>query len=156
MIEGAESLIKKLSDIDTEMQKRIVHKAVGRGIQTVRAEAVLLCPVDTGELRGSIMTTVEDDSEGNATGTVYTNKEYAPYVEFGTGPVGQSEHDGISPDVSVQYRQKGWSYLNDEGEWQYTNGQPAQPFLYPALKNNEERVTKQIKEDIRKELEGFV
>lgn len=156
MIEGADSLVKKLDSISTEMKKRIIHKAVNKGIHTVRSEAVLMCPVDTGELRGSIMTMTEDDADGNVTGTVYTNKEYAPYVEFGTGPKGQADHAGVSPDVPVQYSQKGWSYKNDDGEWQYTNGQPAQPFLYPALKNNEQRVKKQIMEDIRKEIESLV
>lgn len=39
------------------------------------------CPVDTGNLRGSI--TYEVDAAGNAV-YIGTNVEYAPYVELGT------------------------------------------------------------------------
>lgn len=155
MIEGAEELERKLNSISDGMKKEIIEKAVRKGIQTVRAEAVLLCPVDTGELRNSIKTTIEV-SDDTVSGIVYTNKEYAPYVEFGTGPAGQENHSEISPEVSPEYRQTGWSYKDENGEWIYTNGQPAQPFLYPALKNNETKVKKQIMDEIKDELERLV
>lgn len=155
MIEGAEELERKLNSISDGMKKEIIEKAVRKGIQTVRAEAVLMCPVDTGELRISIKTNVEVSSD-TAFGIVYTNKEYAPYVEFGTGPAGQENHSEISPEVSPEYRQTGWSYKDENGEWIYTNGQPAQPFLYPALKNNETKVKKQIMDEIKDELERLV
>ncbi|MDE7433181.1 MAG: HK97 gp10 family phage protein [Lachnospiraceae bacterium] len=155
MIEGAEELERKLNSISDAMRKEIIEKAVWKGIQTVRAEAVLLCPVDTGELRSSIKTNIEVSSD-TVFGIVYTNKEYAPYVEFGTGPAGKENHSGISPEVTVEYRQTGWSYKDEDGNWVYTNGQPAQPFLYPALKNNETHVKKQIIDEISDELERMV
>lgn len=43
--------------------------------------AIKKCPVDTGNLRGSI--TYEVDTDGNAV-YIGTNVEYAPYVELGT------------------------------------------------------------------------
>lgn len=155
MIEGADELLRKLNNISEAMRREIIEKAVRKGIQTVRAEAVLMCPVDTGELRTSIKTNVEVSSD-TAFGIVYTNKEYAPYVEFGTGPAGQENHSEISPEVSPEYRQNGWSYKDEDGNWVYTNGQPAQPFLYPALKNNETHVKKQIIDEISDELERMV
>lgn len=69
--------LKKLSELD-------MKQAVADTIQTVRAAAVLNCPVDTGELRQSIYADVEGDAN-RAVGTCWTNRAYAPYVEFGTG-----------------------------------------------------------------------
>lgn len=155
MIEGADELERKLNSISDGMKRAIIEKAVRKGMQTVRAEAVLLCPVDTGELRSSIKTNIEFSTD-TVSGIVYTNKDYAPYVEFGTGPTGEENHSGISPEVTPSYSQHGWSYKDEDGNWIYTNGQPAQPFLYPALKNNEEDVKKQIMEEIRSEIERLV
>lgn len=154
-LEGADELIEKLNSISNEMKTEILEKAVGQGTQIVRREAVLLCPVDTGELRQSIKTSVEAAGD-EVNGITYTNKEYAAYVEFGTGPKGEERHSGISPDITPSYTQQGWSYKNDDGEWIYTNGQPAQPFMYPALKNNEDKVTKRVKEVISDELRKLV
>lgn len=55
-------------------------KALIRATNLVQADAKLLAPVDTGDLRGSIVKAVDNSS---FTGTVSTNKEYASYVEFG-------------------------------------------------------------------------
>lgn len=77
----ASKLIRKLdnmSDID-------LRRGVGRAIKTVQGEAKLLCPGDTGELRQSIMTTVEGTPE-HVIGTCFGNKPYTPFVELGTGP----------------------------------------------------------------------
>lgn len=95
-----------------------------------------------------IYTKVSQDA--NATiGSVYTNKEYAPYVEFGTGPVGASNHQGISPNVAVTYTQKGWVWPDVDGGFHATEGQPAQPFMYPALKTMESHVIKAIAADLQ-------
>lgn len=154
-LEGASRLDKKLKNISNEMKTHILEKAIGQGTQVVRSEAVLLCPVDSGELRQSIKTSVEASGD-DINGITYTNKEYAAYVEFGTGPKGEESHSGISPEITPSYTQQGWSYKNDDGEWIYTNGQPAQPFMYPALKNNEKKVKKLIKNIVSEELGKLV
>ena len=154
-LEGASRLDKKLKNISNEMKTHILEKAIGQGTQVVRSEAVLLCPVDSGELRQSIKTSVEASGD-DINGITYTNKEYAAYVEFGTGPKGEESHSGISPEITPSYTQQGWSYKNDDGEWIYTNGQPAQPFMYPALKNNEKKVKKLIKDIVSEELGKLV
>lgn len=61
------------------------------------------CPVDTGNLRGSI--TYEVDTGGNAV-YIGTNVEYAPYVELGTSR--QKAQPFLRPAASghgAQYRQ---------------------------------------------------
>ena len=100
---------KKLLDSLGKLSQTDLYGAVASGIKTVQAEAKSLCPVHDGELRDSIYTTVEN-SDGSIRGTCYTNKSYAAYVEFGTGPKGQANHEGISPSVSlVDPRKSGWA-----------------------------------------------
>lgn len=114
------------------------------------------------------------ETEGrNVTGICYTDKKYGPYVEFGTGPKGQENHEGISPDTTPVYTQSpwwihegsgpnevdrataekyGWFYIDTpEGRFYQCTGQPAQPFLYPALKNNEKQIEQVIREELRKQ-----
>ncbi len=155
-VKGMKELLQKLDFIDKAMRGRVIKNAVSKGCHTVQGAAKMLCPKDTGELINSIVTKVEEKAD-RVTGKIYTNKEYAAYVEFGTGPKGNEDHDGISPNVTPSYREKGWSYKDEEtGEWVYTKGQPAQPYMYPALKSCEEEVTKQIAEDVAKEIRKLV
>lgn len=82
--EGLDELeikLDQLADVD-------LNKAVGNAIQTVRSAAVMNVHVDTGELRQSIYAEVEDNGD-TAIGVCWTNKPYATYLEFGTGPKGQ-------------------------------------------------------------------
>lgn len=57
--------------------------------QTIQQRAQELCPVDTGALQASITTEI-DDSGKTIVGTVAPHKDYAAYVEFGTGQRGAS------------------------------------------------------------------
>ena len=146
---GDKELLRKLDKLDQIKIDSVMRKQA----EVVRAAAVYAVPVATGELRSSIHTAIEHRN-GGTQGIVYTNKEYAPYVEFGTGPVGQAHHAGIDPDVDVSYRQTPWVYKSQkDGKYYYTKGQPARPYMYPALKNNEKRIIKGFKEGIQKEIE---
>ena len=147
-VSGDKELRAKVNRLSRMQLDRIIRKQA----EVVRAAAVYLTPVDTGELRGSIYTAVTHE-DGGIQGVVYTNKEYAPYVEFGTGPVGQQNHSGVSPNVRLSYRQTPWTYYNKRtGKFVRTEGQPAQPFMYPALKNNEKNVIRGFREDVEKEI----
>lgn len=153
-VNGVESLMRKFNELGT--MEPVVKKAVRKQAEIVRGVAVRLCPVGTGaipgespgELRGSIHTKVEQD--GDATiGSVYTNKDYAAYVEFGTGPVGEANHAGISPNIPVAYRQEGWVFMDADGGIHGTRGQQAQPFMYPALKSMEKHVVGGMAADLQ-------
>lgn len=69
--------------LESLMDKQVVldrvQKAIEEGCLMIEADAKAYCPVDTGNLRASIHTTI-----GNLEGAVGTPVEYAPYVEFGT------------------------------------------------------------------------
>ena len=59
-------------------------KGITEACLLVQKAAVGNCPVDMGELQGTI-TIVEPKPGREPAGIVGTNKEYAPYVELGTG-----------------------------------------------------------------------
>lgn len=158
---GAEKLMRQLNNLGNISP--VVEKAVRKETLRVQRNAVLLCPVNHGELRQSIKTKVET-TEGMVIGTTYTNNKHAFFVEFGTGPVGQDNHEGISPEVNPVYSQSGWwfpgdkitpqdaekyhwpSMTTDDGKTLYfTQGQPAQPFMYSALKGIEDIVCMNLK-----------
>lgn len=159
-----EAKLEKLATID-------MMPGVAKAISLVQESAKALCPVKDGELRSSIYTDTEREDDV-CRGICYTNKKYATYVEFGTGPNGQESHAGVSPNVDVVYSQTGWmmpaeamsmeeaegygfGIAKDENEnpiGYYTNGQAARPFMYPALKNNEDEAVQIIVDCVRSQL----
>ena len=167
--DGLDKLMKKYGQLAEQIAGATMEGAVGVSAKTVQKEAKLLCPSNDGELRQSIQTTVQKTEE-KTMGIIYTNKSYAGYVELGTGPKGEAGHSGISPMVSPAYTQEPWwihesqidqkaaekyhwSFIDTpDGRFYKCEGQAAQPFLYPALKNNEERVTKNISNYIAREI----
>lgn len=107
-----------------------VRASVEASGKLVEQEAKLICPVETGALRESIHTTVQEQGV-TVVATVSSDLEYAPYVEFGTGARG-SASSGAGPGP---YR----------GDWP---GQPAQPFLRPAIDTAREAIRDIFKEQI--------
>ena len=80
--------------------------------------AIDLVPVDTGDLKNSITHQVVEDEKAVYIGT---NTEYGIYVEMGTGmyyPGGRKEP---------------WAYKDGKGQWHFTHGQKAQPWLKPSI-----------------------
>ena len=146
-INGIESLMHKLDNISkTEQVKETMNKAV----LLVHAQAKALAPVDTGNLAGSIHPKVITKGR-TIIGKVYTNLSYAPFVEFGTGIKG----DGTYPNkkLVLTYRATPWVYTPDDGETFYhTEGQVAQPFMYPSIKRNEKKIKAMFKEALHTDL----
>lgn len=162
-VDGIKELDRKLDVLRDAAQ---LEKIVGKAIQTVRSEAVLRCPVNDGELRQSIYAEVYQENE-SVIGECWTDKAYAPYVELGTGPKGQENHRGISPEINPAYVQSPWwihesqidrdtaekyhwFYIDTpEGRFYQCTGQPAQPFMYPALKDNQDTILKNMEAEFR-------
>lgn len=71
--------------------KETSKKALEIGAKKIQKNAKYLAPVDTGHLRNSIKTKSEITKKG-ANAQVFTNLEYAPYVEFGTGEIGRKSN----------------------------------------------------------------
>ena len=167
-MKNGDELLKKLSALEDSAFADDLMMAVNDCITLVQMSAKNLCPTHHGELKNSIhiMTEEKDDQIAAA---CYTDKEYAVYVEFGTGPVGQANHNGIAPDIPVAYGQSGWMIPGDamtryeaeeyglgvvedkDGEpiGYLTNGQAAQPYMYPALKDSEDEIVKRLGEAVK-------
>lgn len=93
-----------------------------------------LSPADTGNLRNSISHRVDPDEPAAYVGT---NTEYAPYVELGTGIYA----DGGRPTP--------WVYQDDNGNWHWTRGNPAQPFLKPAVADHTQTYRNIIEDEMK-------
>lgn len=102
-----------------EFQDAVVRALERCGAQA-EGYAKDLAPVDTGKLRNSISHKV-DSAEPAA--YIGTNSEYAPYVELGTGKYAEGGDGRPTP----------WVYQDAKGDWHWTEGNPAQPFLKPAV-----------------------
>ena len=112
-----------------------VLRALERCGEQAEGYAKDLAPVDTGNLRNSISHKVDDEEPAVYIGS---NTSYAPYVELGTGKY----TEGGRPTP--------WVYQDDNGNWHWTAGNPAQPFLKPAVADH----TKTYSNIIKSELEN--
>lgn len=114
----------------TLIRQRLVDKLTLAG-EVVVSAAIEKCPVDTGNLRGSITSEVD---AGQLVARIGTPVEYAPYIEFGTGEYAENGEG----------RQGGWffEYDGNKGEKgkRFTRGNKPQPFLRPALLGNKEKI----------------
>ena len=142
-IEGLLPLLSKLQSLDVSIDTALTT-AMKQGTKKVQAAAKLLCPVDTGSLRESIVTEVEKEGS-TIVGTVSTNKEYAAYVEFGTGRRGEQSPSPPKYPLGSGYRQ----------DWP---GMSARPFMYPAAEQTKKEVSKimasSLKNQIKKAVTG--
>ena len=148
-IKGVDKLLRKLNNISSTDK---VIETMNNAVLLVEGQAKALVPVNTDNLRGSIHPKVIH--AGNIViGKVFTNVNYAPYVEFGTGIKGKGTYP--SKDVDLEYRDTPWVYTPDGGDTYYrTEGQVAQPYMYPALKQNEKKIKSMFKEIISKSIKS--
>lgn len=117
--EVSANLGKFINDLDPVY----MSSAMANACSLIQGKAKTKAPKDTGNLRRSIDFQVGADG---TEGVIFSNAEYAPYVEVGTG-IYSTRGGG---------RQTPWSYEGSHG-WVTTRGNKPQPFLEPAA--NESR-----------------
>lgn len=148
-IKNIDRLTQRFNKIANMELKDTMNKAVA----LVHGQAENLAPVDTGALAGSIHMEVKNKAD-SLEGRVYTNMQYAPYVEFGTGVKGNGTYPYNIKGLNLKYENKGWAYWSDKHEkYIYTTGQVAQPFMYPALKDNEKQIKALFKNGVKTKLQ---
>lgn len=133
-----QQLISKLKAVRDDSD-RVIERGLLKAGEKTRSRAVLLCPVKTGELRNSIKV----QKTAPLTVSVGTNKVYAPYVEYGTGTAGDPEVPHTSKES--------WRWQDEQGNWHTSHGSTAQPFLRPAVREQEAYET--VAEEIRRALD---
>lgn len=150
-IEGLENIAEKLENLSSGGVMKAASKGLEKGLLRIQSDAKANAPVDSGDLRQRIVTRVQGDADG-ITGEVAATAEHSVFVEMGTGPKGQANHAGISPEAAskVTYSPKGW-VAPIKGTFRYTEGMPARPFLYPAYKANQKKLKQDIADAIIKE-----
>ena len=119
-----------------EAMREAVLRALERCGQQAEGYAKDLCPVDTGQLRNSISHVVDD---GENVVYVGTPLDYGTYVELGTGIYAEGGGGRPTP----------WVYQDAKGNWHYTRGNPAQPFLAPAVKDHQTTYRNIIEDELQ-------
>lgn len=139
--EGLDAWLAKLNALKGLEKDPRIDKALGRGAARMQAQVKLLTPKDTGNLQNKIFI----NHVGPMSYTVETNVEYAAYVEFGTGKLG----DPAVPHTSKEY----WTYYSESlQKFITTHGQePAHMFTkgFTQHKKVTEIVRAEIKEIIK-------
>lgn len=131
---GLDKIIAKL---DKMQDTSTIVSAMQDACDLVEGAAKDKAPKDTGALKRSITNRIE--VIGNeVSGIVFTPLEYSPYIEYGTGIYTENGNGRKTP----------WVYKDDKGKYHYTHGQHPQPFMRPALKENEQNIKKKLKEGI--------
>ena len=118
-----------------EMQDAVL-RALERIGERAEENAAKLCPVDTGILRNSISHAVDEKEQAAYIGS---NLDYAAYVELGTGKYAEGGGGRPTP----------WVYQDAKGNWHWTRGNPAQPFLVPAVKNHAQTYRNIIEDELK-------
>lgn len=142
-VEGLSDLLKKLEALKGIEKDSRIDKALGRGAARIQAAVKDLTPVGyTGNLRNKIFLAHEKMMEYAVT----TNVEYAVFVEYGTGKLG----DPTVPHTSKDH----WTYYNEHLQrFITTHGQkPAHMFtkgFSSAHKKAFEIVKKEVLEVIK-------
>lgn len=115
------------------------HSAVEKALEecglVAEGYAKKLAPVDTGNLRNSISHKVDPEEPAVYIGS---NTEYAAYQEFGTGIYTEGGRD--TP----------WVYQDEKGNWHWTRGNPAKPYLKPAVADHARQYRQIIEQELKK------
>ena len=159
---GSSELIAKLQRLSSQKQDEIMATATHNAAKNVvQADAKLRVAVNKGDVRRGIEALKSQPTKTSS--EVVSKSDHGGFVEFGTGPKGAANHSGISPEINVSYRDSPW-YVHESqidvgpykfpqrGEFYIMNGQAAQPYLYPALADNTDRVTRNIQRFVRRKL----
>lgn len=120
-VEGLSDLTKKLAALKNIEKDPRIDKALGRGAARVQAAVKMLTPVDTGNLRNKIFVAHEKMMEYAVT----TNVEYAVYVEYGTGKLGDPTVPHTSKESWTYYSDKLQKFITTHGQkpvHMFTNG----------------------------------
>ena len=131
---GLNSVLKKFDQLPQRVTT-LTKAAVSRNTNEIYAEAVSRVPKNLNQLSASGQKTVTD-----LTGTVSFGGggvDYAPYVEFGTGPFAKSYLASMPKEIK-SYAMT--FFVNGQGRTE------AQPFLIPAYLKYRKQFFKDMKD----------
>ena len=121
-----------------DFDKKVLSNELGRTALDISRLAKRTVPVDTGGLRNSITAEIQAK-----TVSVVVNKDYAPYIEFGTGSMVKIDDMvslGIPPSYAMQFKGKGLREVN----------LPARPFLFSSARIEYNKLLNRLNNRIKK------
>lgn len=81
-LKGLDKFLSHLDDVENRLNNS-VKQSVKQNALEMEAKAKMLAPVDTGNMRRNINTSVQESSD-SISAEVSSNAEYSIYVEYGT------------------------------------------------------------------------
>ena len=144
--DSIQNAIKVIEDLQEELgtaMTELIRELTEQGAEFARMEIAMFerPAIDTGALSASITGEVVNDHEGR----IYTNVEYAVYVEYGTGVIGDMSGHPERDRLGIQYDLNGhgwdgWTYKGRDGKFHHTYGMESRPFMYYTLRDLEKYV----------------
>lgn len=130
-------------DAARERVMRELRKEMSMLATVVKEYAQTAVPVDEGTLKNSITASDVRQTKTRTEVTVGTSLVYAPYVEFGTGSLG---------DPSVPHTARtSWVYYSERlGRFVTTRGQRPRPFMRPSIEENRELIEERLAAAVRR------
>lgn len=132
-----------------QKQHEIVDKLTIEGERIAKEKMSSMGISTDGELYHSVKREKESDIPR---GRVYTDLDYAKFVEYGTGIVGQA-NPHVDPPVSGwtydinEHGESGWVYFDKRlGDFRRTKGIEQRPFMYETSKELKRIATNVAKE----------
>lgn len=152
---GTEKAINYLTEYGVRYAQDIVEQSVGKtGYYT-----------STGTLKNSIVNEQAIQTVvGEIVGRIYTNLDYAQFVEFGTGVVGQEHSHPKAGEQGWNYntmqtpkahKGDGWYYKGADGKRHFTRGQVAVQYMWKTEQEIKRIGKDKVLEYISRELEGI-
>ena len=141
--------IQAIKDFRNQLSSAMTHlieTLTERGVEIVRAELIMFGESEggpayySGALSQSLQAAMLNDKEGIVT----TGVMYAIFVEYGTGIKGEANSHplrnelGITYPAAQKYGVDGWVYKGSDGQFHWTAGMAARPFMYNTLRDLQE------------------
>jgi len=139
--------IKKVENYKVELNykvKILAERLAEEGVFIARVNIAEEGAIYSSELMSSLKTEYQGSTKDGATWVVYTDCEYAKFVEFGFGIIGSQNPHPMTSLVSWKYDinehgEKGWFYKKN-GQWFWSKGQPSKPFMWETAIELRKRV----------------
>ena len=131
--------IKAVKDFEKELYHAMTHlieDLTKQGVEFARMELMMFDR--PAFFSGRLYDSIEGELVSDTKGKVFTNVEYAVFVEYGTGIVGAGnphpEPNGYDYDVKG-HGWAGWVYKGDDGQFHQTYGMASRPFMFYTLRD---------------------
>ena len=158
-INKAISQLKAYKESVRNKSMLIVQNLIDLGLEVCRVKIIEIGAYDTGELLNSVSGYYSPLLNA---GYITVDCNYAVFVEFGTGSVGEAEpypgtaiskagyhYTGGTKYVTTKDGKVGWFYPTDDGEWRFTEGMPSRPFMYETVLEMERSLQQCVREVFR-------